>query len=139
MIMHCIPLAFSQCFMHLDVCLFIENCVLVGLHWVSTHDAIIFHMSHVHAYFMHTYLFFSFFVLFCDCVLSLSLSLSLSQIDCAWHPSANLIQLGTRFVLGLLCLLIFPFPLFKFGSVMRRPIRTSLRTFLNVAFIRSVM
>ena len=70
--------------------------------------------------------------------LSLSLSLPLSD-SCAWHPSANLIQLGTRFVLGLLCLLIFPFPLFKFGSVMRRPIRTSLRTFLNVAFIRSVM
>ena len=59
--------------MHLDVCLIIENCVLVGLDWVSTHDAIILarHM------FMHTYPFFSFFVLYCDCVLSLSLFLSL--------------------------------------------------------------
>ena len=71
MIMHCIPLALSQCFMQLDVCLIIENCVLVGLDWASTHDAIIFSTSHVHAY-----PFFCFFVHFCDCVLFLSLSLS---------------------------------------------------------------
>ena len=88
---------------------------------------------------MHTYAFFSFFVLYCDCVLSLSLSLSLSWINSAWHPRANLIRLGTLFVSGLLRLLIFPFPLFMFSSMMRRPIRTSLRTFLNVAFIWSAM
>ena len=35
MIMHCIALAFSQYFIHLDVCLFIENCVLLGLDWVE--------------------------------------------------------------------------------------------------------
>ena len=35
MIMHCISLAFSQCFMHLDVCLNVENYVLVGLDWVE--------------------------------------------------------------------------------------------------------
>ena len=35
MIMHCIPLAFSQCFMHLDVCLIVENCVMLGLDWVE--------------------------------------------------------------------------------------------------------
>ena len=33
--MHCIALAFSQYFIHLDVCLFIENCVLLGLDWVE--------------------------------------------------------------------------------------------------------
>ena len=132
MIMHCIPLALSQCFMQLDVCLIIENCVLVGLDWASTHDAIIFSTSHVHAY-----PFFCFFVHFCDCVLFLSLSLS--RIYCAWHPSVNLILLETLFVPSLLRLLTFPFPLFTFGFVMRRPIRTSLRTFLNVAFIRSTM
>ena len=108
-----------------------------GLGW--THDAIIFSMSHVHSYFMHTYPFFSFFVLCCDCVLFLSLIPSLSQIDCAWCPSANLIWLRTLFVLGLPCLLIFPVPLFTFNFTMRRPIRTSLRTFLNVVFIWSAM
>ena len=123
----------------------VENCVLVGLDWVSTHDAINFSTSHVHAYFMHTYPFFSFFVLYCDYVLSLSLSISiylslfLSRIDYAWHPSTNLIRLETLFVSGLPHLLIFPFPLFTFGSMMRRPIRTSLITFLNMAFIWSAM
>ena len=119
MIMHCIPLALSQCFMHLDVYLIIENCVLVGLDWASTHGAIIFSTSHVHAYFMHTLSFLPIF-LDSDCVLSLSLS----QIDCSWHPSANLIQLGTFFFLGFLLLLLL-FPLFTFGSVMRRLIEFS--------------
>ena len=137
MIMHCIPLALSQCFIHLDICLIVENSVLVGLDWALTHDAIIFSMSHVHAYFMHTLSFLSLYSFVT--VFSLSLSLSLSQIDCAWHPSANLIRLGTLFVLGLLHLLIFPFTFFMFDSVMRRPIRTSLRTFLNVVFIQSAM
>ena len=73
------------------------------------------------------------------CFLSLSLSLSLSWIDCVWHPNANLLQSGTLFVLVHLLLLILPFLLFTFGSVMRRPIRTSQRIFLNVAFIWSAM
>ena len=72
------------------------------------------------------------------CVSSLSLSLSLSQIDCAWHPSTNLLQLGTFFVLDRHLLLLI-FPLFMFGSMMRRPIRVSLRTFLIVAFIQKTM
>ena len=50
-----------------------------GLGW--THDAIIFSTSHVHAYFMHTYPFFSIFLLWvvmvCFVCLSVSLSLSL--------------------------------------------------------------
>ena len=66
----------------------------------------------------------------------LSLSLSLSQIDYTWYPSANLLQSGTIFVRDHL-LLILLFPFFTFSSLIRRPIRTSLRTFLNVAFIRS--
>ena len=76
MIMHCIPLALSQCFMHLDVYFIIENCVLVGLDWASTHGAIIFSTSHVHAYYMHTLSFlflYSFVTMF---YFSLSLSLS---------------------------------------------------------------
>ena len=96
-----------------------------------------FFTSYVHANLMHTYLFFSLFVLSCDCVSSLSLSLS--WIDLVWQPNANLLRSGTLFVLGHLLLLILPFLLFIFGSMMKRPIRTSLRTSLNVAFIWSVM
>ena len=75
---------------------------------------------------MHSYHFFSFFfLLFFYCVLSLFL------IDYAWHPSANLVRLRTLFVLGLPHLLIFSFPLFMFGSMIRR--------LLNVVFIWSAM
>ena len=35
MIIHYILFAFSQCFIHLDVCLVVENCVLIGLDWVE--------------------------------------------------------------------------------------------------------
>ena len=105
--------------------------------------------SHVHAYV--SFLFFL-FVLLVMCFLSLSLSLSLSlylslsvlfslslsRIDCAWHLNLNPLRLGTLLVPGLL-LLILPFPLFTFGSVMGRPNRTSLRTFRNIMFIWSVM
>ena len=71
------------------------------------------------------------------CDVSLS-SLSLSRIDCAWHLSANPLWLGTLLVLGL-PLLILPFPLFMFGSVMGRPNRTSLKNFRNMAFIWNTM
>ena len=83
---------------------------------------------------MHTYPFFSIYLFWVVIVCSLSLS----RINYAWHPSTNLLRLGTLFVLGHHLLLLI-FPLFKFGSVMRRPIRTSLRTFLIVAFIRSTI
>ena len=91
------------------------------------------HLSSIHTL--------SFLFLDCDCVmfpfsLSLSLSLSLSQIDCAWHLSANPLQLGTLLVLSLFLLI---HPLFTFGSVMGRPSKTSLRTFKDVAFIQSIM
>ena len=68
--------------------------------------------------------------------LSLSLSLSLSQIDYTWHLSTNPLRLETLLVLGLLLLI---HPLFTFNSMMRRPSRTSLRTFKNVAFIWSAI
>ena len=88
--------------------------------------------SHVNTYFMHTYPFFSFY-LFCVWCVS---SLSLSQIDYTWHLSANPLRLETLLVLGLLLLI---HPLFTFNSMMRRPSRTSLRTFKNVAFIWSAI
>ena len=93
-------------------------------------------MSHVHAFFMHTYLSFLPFdicywlVLFC-----VSLSLSLSLIVCTWHPRVSLLRPKTLFVLGHLLFLILL--LFMFDFVMKRPVRTPWRTFLDVAFIRN--
>ena len=118
--------------MHLNVCLTIENFVLVGLDWVSTHDAIFFSMSHIHAYVLfHSY----FWIVIVICFsLSLSLSDRLHMAPkCKSTPTQNPLGSG-----GLLFLLI-PFPLFMFGSMMGRLSRTSLRTFRNVAFIRSAM
>ena len=113
-----------------NVCLNVENCMLVGLDWVQPMMQL-FLARHM---FMHTHSFFSFYFFCLRCVsLSPSLSLSLSLIDFAWHLSANLLRLETLLVPSLL--LIFLHPLFTFGSVMGRPSRTTLRTFRNVAFI----
>ena len=130
MIMHCIPLAFSQCFMHSDVFLNVENCVLVGLDWVEPmmQSFLARHMF-MHISCIRTLSFLSLYYF----VIVLCLFLSLSRIDYAWHPSANLLWLG----MGLL--LIFLHLFFTFGSMMGRPNRTSLRTFRNVTFIRSTM
>ena len=84
--------------------------------------------------FMHTYYFIIIFELLLCFV---SLSLSLSRIDCAWHPSTNLLRHETLLVSSFLLLIVFPF--FTFGSMMGRPCKTSLRTFRNLAFIRSAM
>ena len=97
-----------------------------------------FCMSHVHAFFMHTsflsFLFLCFWLWLC----SLSFSLSLSRIDYAWHPKhVSPLQLRILLVPGLLLLILSP--LFTFVSVMRKPKRTSWRTFKNVAFIWSTM
>ena len=118
--------------MHLDVCLTIETFVLVGLDWVSTYDAIFFSMSHIHAYVLfHSYFWIVIVFYF------LFLSLSISRINYAWHLSVNLLRLKTLLVPGVL--LLISFPLFTFDFVMGRPNRTSLKTFINVAFIRSAM
>ena len=84
--------------------------------------------------FMHTYYFIIIFELWLCFV---SLSLSLSRIDCAWNPSTNLLRHETLLVSSFLLLILFPF--FTFGSMMGRPCKTSLRTFRNLAFIRSAM
>ena len=67
--------------------------------------------------------------------LRLSLSLSLSQLVALWHLNENILHLGTLFILRH-PLLLTPLPLTS-GSTMRRPNRTSLRTFLDEAFIRN--
>ena len=122
--------------MHLDVFLFVEICVLLGLNWV---DPMMQFLLSCHM-FMHiscilTFFFF-FLVLGCDCVSCLSFSLS-DRLGMAPKRKSTLTQ--NHFVPGHLFLLILPFPLFMFDFVMRRPIKTSQRTFLNVAFIWSAM
>ena len=133
MIMHCIPLTISLCFMHLDVCLFVENCVLLGLNWVEPMMQFLLacHM------FMHISCIRTLSFLFIWFGLWLGSYLSLSRIDSIWHLSAILLRSKILFVPNHLLLLIFP--LLTFGSMMRRLIRTSRRTFLNVVFIRSTM
>ena len=90
--------------------------------------------SHVHTYFMHTYLFFSFFfVLFVMCFLSLSLSL-LDILHTAPKHKSTLARnpLSSRSSSS-------DTPLLHIWFHVGRPNRTSLRTFKNVAFIRSTM
>ena len=121
---------------HAFKCVFI-CCMLIGLDWVEPMMQIFFFLHVTCSCTFHAYVLFFFFgysvvmVLFC-----FSLFLSLSRIVCAWHPSTNLLHLGTLYVLRhLLLTLLF----FTYGSVIRRPNRTSWRTSLDVVFIRSTM
>ena len=108
------------------MCVWLLECVQVGLDWVFTHDAI---------YILHVT---------CSCILLVvifsPLSFSLSWIDYAWHPRCvNILQARILFKVLVLFLLLILFPLFMFGSMTRRPVGTSWRTFRNMAFIRSVI
>ena len=95
-------------------------------------------MSHVHAFLcIHTFysIYFVIFLLL-GTFLIVSFSLSLSPICISLllrHLNANLLSPRTLFIPGHLHLLILH--LFLFGSVMKRPNRTSLRTSLDEAFI----
>ena len=124
--MHCITFAFSQCFMHYR-CVFIcwNLCaVKIGFGW--NHDAIFFALHML----MHFHIWYSLWWCFSVC-----LPLSLFRIVCAWQLKANLLHLGTLFILGHLPLILL---LFMFGSVMRRPVKTSQRTSPNMAFNRNI-
>ena len=141
--MHCITFAFKQCFMHYRcVVNMLKWCVLVGLDWAEPW-CFYFCMSHVHAFFMHTYQFclyhfdIKLFGAFLFAPLSLSLFLSLSLVA-LWHLNEYSPHSETLFVLGHL-LLLFPLILLHltFDSVMIKPVRTFRRTFLNAAFIQN--
>ena len=71
-------------------------------------------------------------------IVSFSLSLSLSLVYVSlllWHLNVNLLHLETFFISGrLLHLILLPH---TSSSMMRRPNWTSLRTFLDMAFIRN--
>ena len=71
-----------------------------------THDVFIF-VCHMFMHISCIYSLFSFFfVLLVMCFLSFSLSLS--WIDCAWHLSTNLLQLGTLLIPSLFLLILHP-------------------------------
>ena len=102
-------------------------------------------MSHVHAFScIRTFLFLSFDIktawYFSDC-LSLSLSLPFSlflTLVALWHLNVSLLRPRTFFVLGHFLLLLHLTPLLIMSdSMMRRPNRTSQRTFHDMAFIRN--
>ena len=124
--------------MHLDMCLIIGMCA--GRFELGfTHDAfLIFHVTC--SCIFHAYVFsFLFYSCFLVVMFSFSLFFSLSRINCAWHPKRiNPFRAKILFKVPALLLLI-PFPLLTFNSMMRIPERTSWRTFKNVAFIRSVI
>ena len=67
---------------------------------------------------------------------SLSLSLSLTLVA-SWHLNVNPLYPWTFFVLGYLLLLLLTTLHLTYGSMMRRPNRTSRRTFHDEAFIRN--
>ena len=108
--MHCITFAFSQCFMHLDVCFYARNLCAgrIGLGWAHNEFFFARHML-MHCSCIHT---FSFSYLLCWLSLSFSLSLSLSdtlrmapkrKTTPSWNPfhfeasSSNPTPLSIRF------------------------------------------
>ena len=127
---------YNSIVMHLDVCNWF--CTgRFGLGWAHHTFYIACHM------FMHSYLYFLSFqyilwyILNCFrtflIVFYLFLPLSIYIRLLLWHPNVNLLRLETLFFSGNLLLLTLLLSLSDF--VMRRPNRTSLRTFLNEAFI----
>ena len=112
-------------------------CVLVGLDWAKPMMHFYLHVTCSYI-FMHTYLQVSIFVIFVSCwcffdCLSLFLTLVAS-----WHLNVNPFHPETLFVPGLLFFLLLLTPLsLTYGSVMKRPNRTSRKTFHDVAFIRN--
>ena len=107
----------------------------IGLGW--THDAFILacHMfMHFHAHVPSILYILIYIVLLVLFWLSLFLPLSFFlTLVALWHPNTNLLHPRTLCVLEHLLPLILH--LLLFGSVMREPIRTSRRTFLDMAFI----
>ena len=96
-------------------------------------------MSHVLAYVPSSFYISIYLVVCTFLIFSLSFSLSLPfTLVVLWHLSISLLCPGTLFVPRhfLLLLLLTPL-LFTSDFIMRRPKRTSWRTFHDVAFIRN--
>ena len=108
--------------------------MLAGLDWAKPMIFLLLHVTC--SCIFHAYIQFFFFIsilLILICV-GTSLSLSLSWLVALWHPNVSLLRPRTLFILGHLLLILPPL---TFGSVMRRPVRTSQRTFHDEAFIRN--
>ena len=115
----------------------LHHMCIITLHLGRAHDVftIVYHML-MHFSYIRTFnsLYFDkliVLVLFC---MSLFPPLSFFLLVASWHLNENLLHLGTLFIPGH-PLLLTPLP-FMSGAVMRRPNWTSLRTFLDIAFIR---
>ena len=94
---------------------------------------------HFHAYIPSSFYISIYLVVGTFFIVSFSFFLSLPlKLVTSWHLSVSLLRPRTLFIPGHLLLLICltPLPLTS-GSVMRRPNRTSLRTFHDEAFIRN--
>ena len=120
------------------------DCVLVGLDWAEPMMLFILYVT-CSCIPMHTFFPFNIFFDILNCfgtfliVFSLSLSLSLSLLLSVyvnlllWNPNVNLLRPETLFIPRHPFLLTLLLSLF--GFVIRRPNRTSLRSFLDEAFI----
>ena len=106
----------------------------IGLNWA--HDVFIvvcqmlMHFSCIRTLFFLSYWYWSLLVLFC---LSPP-SLSLSRLIALWHLNVSLLHPETFFISGHLLLILHPL---TFGSMMRRLVRTSRRTFRDTTFIQN--
>ena len=113
----------------------LKCCVLVGLDWAKP----MMFLNFTCYMFMHFSCISTFIYLYFDliCVgvfLRVSCSLSFFRLVALWHLNKNPLRSRTLFVLGHLPLILSP-PMS--GSMMRRPSRTSRRTFHDTAFIRN--
>ena len=116
-------------------------CVLVGLDWAKPMMYLYLHVTFScirtfkFLYLLYCILFGAFLIV------SLSLSLPLSlflTLVATWHLNVSLLRPGTLFVPGHLLFLLYLTPLIlMFGFVIRRPNRTSWRTFHDATFIRN--
>ena len=133
-------LHYNNIFMHYRCVLYLlQCCVLVGLDWAKPMMHLFLHVTchmfmHSHAYvpsilYILIYLLFWYFS---DC---LPLFLSFFHLVASWNLNENLFRPRILFVLGHL-LPLTPLHL-TFGSMMRRLVRTSRRTFPDEAFIRN--
>ena len=113
----------------------LQWCVLVGLDWAEPMMFLTLHVTCLCIF--HAYVPSFIFILILTCVgafLCLSFSLSFLQLVALWHLNENPLRPRTLFVLGHLPLILPP-PML--GFVIRRPSRTSRRTFHDAAFIQN--
>ena len=106
----------------------------IGLGWAYDVFTIAYHMlMHFHAYVLYILYILIYWLYWC---FSMCLSLSFFRLVALWHLNENLLHPETFFILGLLLPFLVLHP-FTSSSMMGRPNQTSLRTFLDEAFIQN--